>query len=583
MSIREKVTSFLFGSKSEAVEEAKEEILEPVVEEAAEAQPEFMLNQALLELPADHPINRLYNQRRQESGYLPTPRVCLDEDQVLPPELIQREKDRLQTFLRNACNARLKEISAKPGGGSKKRRKDADDDAPPASEAPPPLDALPSIFLSADRLYAWIIVFPPVREGRDVSRELLLRTLKEQGITFGVDMRVVNRLSHDKRRYFNLFLLAKGKPAFDGKNGNIVDNFPRVIERVLEADEFDQVDYTALNLIHNVEQGQEICRLIKPTEGEPGRTVLDQELPAKSGRAVPLPKGRNTEVSEDGTQLLAAIPGHVEFTGRSFQVNPVLDIQGDVDFSTGSLNFLGDINIKGDVRSGFTVRASGNIHVGGVVEAGSTVEAGGDLVVVKGILGDGITTVRSLKSVFSKYIENASVCARENIQTDCIVGSGIYCGGEVLVRSGRGAIMGGRIWAAHKISAKTVGSPSECKSSIVLGGKPCMIFEQEAARREVNALEMEMEMLECQPDSPVKSSLIGKVKLRLTTAEMKLQQAKKGLEAEKEAKDGDDSGRLECETAYPGTKVTFGDDTLRLHKPSHHCVIKQVCGEIVIM
>ena len=66
----------------------------------------------------------------------------------------------------------------------------------------------------------------------------------------------------------------------------------------------------------------------------------------------------------------------------------MLDIPGNVDFSTGSINFLGDINIKGDVLSGFTVRAMGNIHVDGVIEAGSAVEAGGDLVVVKGILGD---------------------------------------------------------------------------------------------------------------------------------------------------------------------------------------------------
>ena len=42
--------------------------------------------------------------------------------------------------------------------------------------------------------------------------------------------------------------------------------------------------------------------------------------------------------------LIASMAGHVEFTGRSFQVKPVLDIQGDVDFSTGDINFIGDIN-----------------------------------------------------------------------------------------------------------------------------------------------------------------------------------------------------------------------------------------------
>lgn len=581
MSIKEKFASFLSRHKLQPEETEHQTATEPAAEETPETPTVSAQNPSLLELPSDHPMNRLHSQRRQEGGYLPSPRICLDEDEVLPPDMIQREKKRLESFLKSACFARLKETSAKPDHRKKPKNTEEAENGPSL----PDLDALPCFFLSSDKLYAWVIVLPPVRKGQEISRELLYKALKEQGISYGVDERLADHLAHDENRYFNLFLIARGKPAFDGKNGNIVDNFPRVIERVLETDEYDQVDYTALNLIHNVAEGEEICHLIKPTDGEPGCTVLNQELPAKSGRSVPLPKGRNTEISEDGTQLLATISGHVEFTGRSFQVKPVLDIKGDVDFSTGNLNFLGDINIQGDVLSGFTVRASGNIHVGGVVEAGSFVEAGGDLVVVKGILGDGITTVQSQKSIFSKYIENATICVRENIQTDCIVGSGIYCGGEVLVRSGRGAIMGGRTWAAHKISARTVGSPSECKSSIVLGGRPCMIFEQEAARREVNALEMEMEKLECQPDSPTKSSLIGKVKIRLTAAELKLQRAKKILEEQADAKDdGDaDDGRLECDIAYPGTKVMFGEETLRLHQTARQCVIKKLSGEIVIM
>ena len=132
------------------------------------------------------------------------------------------------------------------------------------------------------------MVFPPTGQGRELTRELLHQALEDQGIIYGLDERLADRLAHDEERYFHLFLIAQGKPAFDGKNGNIVDYVPRVVERVLQVDEYDQVDYTALNLIHNVKEGQEICRLIRPTEGDPGRTVLDQEIPAKSGKEVPL-------------------------------------------------------------------------------------------------------------------------------------------------------------------------------------------------------------------------------------------------------------------------------------------------------
>ena len=583
MSLKEKLTSLLFGPKGK--EQAAEEpnVRQGPEEQTAAAPPSFAPTEdpAVLKLPSEHPMNQLYSLRRKEAGYLPTPWLNLDEEGTLPQDMVAKEKNRLQAGLKSVCNSRLKAVK---NGGKDKRKKDEGKDGGEGEQKGAGLDAYPWFFLSADKLYAWVLVFPPSENGKELTRDLLMRAMEEQNITYGVDGRLVDRLSHDDQRYFNLFLLAKGKPAFDGKNGNIVDYFPRVVERVLEVDEYDQVDYTALNLIHNVKEGQEICRLIRPTEGEPGCTVLGQEIPAKSGKSVPLPKGRNTELSEDGDALIALTSGHVEFTGRSFQVKPVLDIAGDVDFSTGNIKFLGDVNIKGDVLTGFTVRAMGSIWVGGVIEAGSTVEAGGDLTVVKGILGDGTTTVRSQRCIFSKYIENATIYVRENLQTDAIINGSIYCDGEVLVRSGRGTIMGGRVWAAEKVSAATVGSKSECRTSITLGGLPCTNFEREQVRRELKALEMELEKLECQLDSPAKASLIGKVRVKMNTAELRLQQLEEDLEdIQEELRGREEEGRLECGVAYAGTEISIGEEMMRLRQEERQCIAKMVCGEIIVM
>ena len=580
MSLKDKLADFLFRQKPEQA--PREEVpaeQAPAVESAQEpAAGEF--NPALLELPSEHPLYRLYHMRRQESGYLPTPRICLDEDGVLPKEIVQRERERLKTLLMSKCSARLREIKGKNKrgkGGKKKEEKEGEEE-----EEQLVLDAQPCFFFSADKLYAWGIVFPPVGYGAEVSREMLYQALAAQGILYGVNTHLVDRWAMDREKYLHLFLVATGKPAFDGANGNIVDSFPREAVRSLEVDEFDRVDYTALNLIHNVKQGQEICRLIKPTEGEPGRTVLDTEIPAKCGKSVPLPKGRNTEISEDGTLLIASIAGDVEFTGRSFQVKPVLEIPGNVDFSTGNINFLGDINIRGDVLSGFTVRAMGNIQVAGVVEAGSTVEAGGDLVVVKGILGDGTTIIRAHRSIFSKYIENSTIYVRENLQTDCIINSQIYSDGEVLVVSGRGTIIGGRIWAAKRINALTVGARSECRTSVMLGGLPCTNFEYEIVQRELKMLEMELEKLECQLDSTGKSSLLDKTRMKLSLAELKLKQLESELADIRIETEENNTGRLECGIAYPGTEICFGDEILRLRQEHRKCAASFVRGEIVV-
>lgn len=583
MSLKGKLTEFLFGQKTDIAPAEDAAAGQAPAAEPAEAAEAAVVDPAMLELPSEHPLYQLYHMRRQEAGYLPTPRLCLDEDGVLPEEVVRVERERLRTFLMTKSAARLRQIRRKPKKNAKKKGEETkEENGGKGEEDQLVMDAQPCFFLSADKLYAWGIVFPPVGGGAELTRKMLNWSLVENGILYGLDTRLLDRLPMDREKYFTLFLAAVGKPAFDGTNGNIVDNFPRVPVRVLEVDEFDRVDYTALNLIHNVKQGEEICRLIKPTEGESGRTVLDTEIPAKAGKSVPLPKGRNTEISEDGTLLLASIAGDVEFTGRSFQVKPVLEILGNVDFSTGNINFLGDINIRGDVLSGFTVRAMGNIQVGGVVEAGSSVEAGGDLIVVKGILGDGSTTIRSQRSIFSKYIENSTIYVRENLQTDCIINSQIYSDGEVLVRSGRGTIIGGRVWAAERIDALIVGARSECRTSVMLGGLPCTNFEYDLVQRELKFLEIEMEKLECQLDTVEKPGLLEKTRMRLSVAELKLRQLESELADIRIETEGSNTGRLECGIAYPGTEISFGDETIRLRHEHRKCTASLVKGEIVV-
>lgn len=86
MSLKDKITSLLFSPKPQLEEEEEFDTVQAsVTEEVTQTQTNGILDQALLELPSEHPIHRLYDQRRKQSGYLPSPRICLDEDGVLPP------------------------------------------------------------------------------------------------------------------------------------------------------------------------------------------------------------------------------------------------------------------------------------------------------------------------------------------------------------------------------------------------------------------------------------------------------------------------------------------------------------------
>lgn len=151
-----------------------------------------------------------------------------------------------------------------------------------------------------------------------------------------------------------------------------------------------------------------------------------------------------------------------------------------------------------------------------------------------------------------------------------------------LHRSGRGSIIGGRIWAAQKVTATSVGAKSECRTSIALGGLPCTNFELELAKRELKDLEIEKEKLECMLDSPVKTSILAKLGMKLSAAELKVEQLEEDLRGSDEPGKKNE-GRLECSTAHPGTEISFGEETVRLRQENQQCIVKMVNGEIVVM
>lgn len=526
------------GEPQEAAGEAPVSAPEPVPSEPA---PEVFR----LDLPPEHAVRKLRALWVEQSGWQPAPEFAFSEvGAAISPAAAARELGRLKLSVNASANARLKHLPSVREGA----------DGPVAL---PDLDARVEIFVTSDALSAWVYVYPPVGKGAELTREALAAALSQSKVVFGVDEALLDSLPGDPQRYFRLFPIARGRPAQNGGDGRIIDLFSRKPERKLKVDEFNRVDYASLSFIQNAAEGDPICRVIPPTPGEPGSTVLGKPIPARDGAAVSAPKGRNTALSEDGTTLYAAITGHVEFSGRAFQVKPVLEVPGSVDFSTGNINFLGDVHIHGDVCTGFSVRAMGSVTVDGVVEAG-TVEAGRDLIVVKGAQGDSRAVLRASRSVFAKYLENCCVYAVEDLHADCLINCDVYCGGAVEVTSGRGAIIGGSVRCAHEVTAGVVGSRAECSTQISLGGLPCQEFDREILTREIAGLEEELEKVELQPESPTRFTRLGKLRMQLSLNKSKLEQYQLDLEEEEDGEEEPGVRRLTCGVAYPGAAVEIG-------------------------
>ena len=565
---------FIRAKKEESKEE---ESKEPLFEEAKQ---DFATTSTAssvsLELSHEHPLYRLYDIRTDKSRNTPPPELVMKGCDDLTEDQLRKELMRFRIEMTKAADFRLKDVLPKITEGESEEEE---------SETPhlePSMDAFPFIYVSSDRMYAWVLVFPPTGWGKELTKELIFEALEKKKVSYGLVQETFDSLPDDYNRYFHLFLIAKGSKPANGDNGYLVDYFMRHVERLPEMDEFGNVNYMSLGAEQNVKKGDLICEAIPPTEGIAGRTVLNQELRCKNGKSVSIPKGKNTQVSEDGNKLIASIDGRVEFSGRYFSVKPLLEIPGNVDYSTGNINFIGDVLIHGDVCSGFSVKAMGDIKVDGVIES-CEIEAGGDLIVVKGIVGNMETIVRSQHNIYSKYLVNSIVHARQNVHTDSIRYSNVYSDGEVQVCSGRGLIVGGQIRAAQGIEAKIVGSVYESPTSVFLGGQPYANFEKQLLSRNIKEMKDEMEKLERQPDSPYKSKQMSKLRLELSVSGMKLNKFDRDKERMEEEGEELKNCRLRCGTAHPRVSITIEDETVILDRTYNSCNARLVEGEIFLI
>ena len=168
MSLKDKLASLLRGSKAdEPAPEAQGAAQAQAAQEPPSAPSFAAADPTVVQLSSDHPLQQLYQMRRKEAGSLPAPRVCIDEDGVLPEDFVRQEKARLETALRRMCSTRLKVLRG--SSNNKPKPKKGEEADAKAEVKPDAVDALPWFFLSNDKIYAWVLVFPPNSEGKELS------------------------------------------------------------------------------------------------------------------------------------------------------------------------------------------------------------------------------------------------------------------------------------------------------------------------------------------------------------------------------------------------------------------------------
>lgn len=435
-----------------------------------------------------------------------------------------------------------------------------------------PVDASCFVMVSRDGMEAYAMVFPPIREGKALEQADLGKILKQEGITYGIQEQVLKRLIEGA--YFQMAVCAKGTPPIHGEDGQVEDFFQRNNDVVYNYGEDEQADYKNLNWIRKVGKGDVICRITPPTEGTPGTTVKGQTVAPKPGRPASIPMGKNTEMSEDGLELRAAVDGQIFFDKGLFRVDEVLFIQGDVDTSVGNLDVIGDLVIGGDVKEGYIIHATENIVVQGLVE-GADIKAGGSIDLKKGMNGGNRGTVEAGGDVKATFLENCNVTVRGNLYADSLINCKVVCSGHIEVNQGRGMIVGGSIMATEYIIAKVIGNLSHRPNTILIGFTPELVREKEQLTKELQEMRQQqeqaaknvsyLERFEGQLTEEYEK-LYKEQKLRLSVLNMKYAKAQKKFEVLQEQQRDLKGCYVKSSIIHPLTQITIGRETRTIDK-----------------
>ncbi|MDA8426311.1 MAG: FapA family protein, partial [Treponema sp.] len=192
----------------------------------------------------------------------------------------------------------------------------------------PANDALMTVDIADQEMKAYITLTPPGPGGCDLSKATLLSFLRNNRIVFGVDEDALQDVE-DRPRYREAVLVAEGAKPQNGRDAYVQFNFEtdKSTYRLKEAAD-GKVNFKELGLIQNVVAGQPLARKVPPEIGKTGRTVTGKVIPARNGKDMPVPLGRNVHVAEDGATIIADINGQVTYIAGRINVEEIFTVPG---------------------------------------------------------------------------------------------------------------------------------------------------------------------------------------------------------------------------------------------------------------
>ncbi|WP_055668164.1 flagellar assembly protein A [Desnuesiella massiliensis] len=214
--------------------------------------------------------------------------------------------------------------------------------------------------------------YPPLYTLSDIRNEL-----SKVGITYGIVE--TNLIKCTIERDINEMIIAEGVQAIDEEPEILDIKFNASGMMQLKEDKKGKIDYRNLSAIETVRPGDLLAVKIDGKPGNDGINIRGEIQKHKLSKKITLKAGNGTEIREDN-KVYATIEGKPSVKNGVFIVNPVHEINADVDMKSGNVKFLGDVLIHGDVKQGMKIEAGNAIVIDKNVES-SEVMGKGDITI----------------------------------------------------------------------------------------------------------------------------------------------------------------------------------------------------------
>ena len=204
--------------------------------------------------------------------------------------------------------------------------------------------------------------------------------------------------------------------------------------------------------------------------------------------------------------------------------------------------------------------------------------------------GNGQGVLEARGNIKLSFMENTNVICHQDVYASTIINSNITCGGSVIVKEGKGILIGGSIVAGVSVEAKRIGNQSGCETVIKIGHAMQDEENLEYLRKQLkenrdtlDKIQKNINYLQGKPSLPAdKQELLEKLQVQSVLYIDKIDVIAEKLEKLENERPDFSKCRVRSDIIYPTTKISLDYAKLTVRDTTAMCMVYYQDGELVM-